>query len=358
MRILDLYILRRFIITLLFALISFILIVIVVDMVGSLDKFIDKNVPNAIIAKYYILYIPFIIILVLPVAMLLSSLCSMGQMARYNELTAMKSVGISINRILMPILIFSVLVSLFALFFAEKVVPPANQEKTSIKNNYLESFSKHIKTRITNLFWRDKMDRRIFIGYYDSREKMAHKVSIQKYSENEIIERIDAPKMKWEDSTWVLFNGYKRLFSGKNEKAIPFKTLPDHNIDFIPEQLAESQKNPEDMSYSELKKFIHEVIKNGGDPDRWTVDLHLKISIPFANFIMVLFGAPLASNKKRSGAIVGFMISLVICFIYFGFTKFTQTLGHNGTLTPVLAAWGANGLFFISGIFLLVVTKK
>ncbi|MFQ5823304.1 MAG: LPS export ABC transporter permease LptG [bacterium] len=357
MRILDLYILRRFVMTLLYALLVFILIVIFIDMVGNLGKFLDKNVPNLIIIQYYLFYIPYLFILVLPVAMLLASLFGIGQLARYNELIAIKSEGISLNRILLPLLFFSVLVSLVALIFAEIVVPPANHGKSRIKNEYLESINRPIKTRITNIFLRDKLDRRIFIGYYDSRDKTAHKVSIQKYIENKIVERLDAPQMKWQDSTWVLLSGYKRFFSGKNEEAVPFDTLQDNDIDFKPEQLAQTQKEPEDMSYKELNYFILEVKRNGGNIDRWMVDLYLKISFPFANFVMVLFGAPLASNKKRSGAIVGFIISLMICFIYFGFIKFVQTLGHNGALSPLLSAWLPNGIFFVSGIILLFKTK-
>lgn len=357
MRILDRYILRRFIVTLLFALFAFIIIFIVVDLIGNLDKFIDKNVPKIIITKFYVSYSPFIFVLVLPIAMLLASLFSMGQMARYNELTAIKSVGVSLNRILLPLLIFSFFVSLLALVFGEKIVPPANQKNSNIKNEYIKSVKKDINTRVKNIFLRDREDRRIFIDYYDSRDKTAHKVSIQKYIGNQIVERVDAPKMKWEDGTWVLYNGYKRLFSGINEQATPFKILKDPNIHFKPEQLVESNKAPEDLSYDELKTFIQEVIRNGGNPNRWLVDLHLKISIPFANLIMVLFGSPLASNKKRSGAIFGCMVSLVICFFYFGFVKFAQTLGHNGTLSPLLAAWLANAIFFVSGIFLLTVAK-
>ncbi|MFQ5864416.1 MAG: LPS export ABC transporter permease LptG [bacterium] len=357
MRILDLYILRRFVMILLYALLVFISIVIFVDMVGNLAKFIDKNVPYLIITKYYLFFIPYLFILVLPAAMLLASLFGIGQVARCNELIAMTSVGISLNRILLPLLLLSIFVSLVALVFGEMMVPQANHEKSKIKNEYLEPSRKHIKSRITNIYWRDKLDRRIFINYYDTREKTAHKVSIQIYDENQIVERLDAPTMTWQDSIWVLVGGYKRSFSGNTEQAIPFDTLKDNNIDFKPEQLAQTQKGPEDMSYAELNNFIQEVERNGGNVDLWLVDLYLKISFPFASFVMVLFGAPLASNKRSGGVIAGFIISLIICFIYFGFVKFIQTLGHAGTLSPLLSAWLPNGIFFACGGILLFKTK-
>jgi lipopolysaccharide export system permease protein len=73
---------------------------------------------------------------------------------------------------------------------------------------------------------------------------------------------------------------------------------------------------------------------------------------------MVLFGAPIASNKKRGSAIFGFIVSLFVSFIYYGFNKFIQTLGQTGHLQPLLAAWLANGIFFAAGIWLLIVTRK
>ncbi|MFQ5710077.1 MAG: LptF/LptG family permease [bacterium] len=358
MRILDVYILKRFVTILLFALISSLLIVIVVDLVGNLDKFIDKKVPFLVVVKYYVFYMPYWLLLILPIAMLLSSLFSVGHLARNNELIAMKSVSIPLSRILRPLLMLGLVISLVALAFGEKVVPLASQGKSNIEKKYIEVTVQHLRTRVTNIYWRDKLDRRIFIGYYDSFTKTANKVSIQKYLGDEIVERIDAPKMIWKDGTWVLYNGYKRSFDGNHEKAEPFRTFPETQIDFKPQQLAQTQVEPEDMSFEELKHFIAEVTKNGGNPTRWLVDLNLKLSIPFANFIMVLFGAPLASNKKRSGAIMGIFISLLICFLYFGMVKLTQTTGQNGTLSPLLAAWLSNGVFFVGGLCLLAVARK
>ncbi len=358
MRILDWYILRRFGFALIYAIVIFVLIVIFVDMVGNLARFIDRDVPKTIIAKYYLVYIPYIWILAMPIAMLLASLFSIGQMARTNELVAIKSVGVSLYRILFPMLALSVLISLLAFGFGEKIVPAANQHKSKIENTFLEPASAQSAARASNIFWRDKIDRWIFISAYDNATQTAQRVSIQQYRGNQIVERIDVPKMQWQDGAWALLNGYQRMFADGTEQAMPFEILYDHNIDITPEKILQTRVQPEDMSYRELKFFADEVKRNGGDPNRWLVDLYFKTSIPFANFIMVLFGAPLASNKKRSGAIFGVLISLLISFIYYGFNKFIQTLGQNGSVEPLLAAWLANGVFLAAGVWLLIATRK
>lgn len=358
MRILDWYILRRFAFALIFSIAAFVLIVIFVDMVGNLAKFIDRDVPKNVILKYYLVYIPYIWILAMPIAMLLASLFSIGQMARQNELIAIKAVGVSLYRILLPLLLCSALISIFAFGFGENIVPIANQKKSEIENTFLDP-NRNLETkRATNVFWRDKLNRRVFISQFDNTTKIAQKVSIQTYRGNQIIERIDAPKMQWQDSSWTILNGYKRQFADDAEEAIPFEMLHDYDLDVTPEKILQVRVQPEDMSYSELAFFINEVKRNGGDPNRWLVDLYFKTSIPFANLIMVLFGAPLASNKKRSGTIFGVLISLFISFIYYGFNKFVQTLGQNGNVEPLLAAWLANGVFLTAGIWLLVVTRK
>jgi len=112
------------------------------------------------------------------------------------------------------------------------------------------------------------------------------------------------------------------------------------------------------MSYWELKQFINNIRRNGGNPDRWLVDLYLKIAFPFANFIILLFGAPLASRKTRSGPAVSFGISLFICFLYFGIIKVAQTFGHNGTLPPFIAAWLGNIIFGIGAVYILFKMRK
>ena len=97
---------------------------------------------------------------------------------------------------------------------------------------------------------------------------------------------------------------------------------------------------------------------SGGDPDRWLVDLYLKIAFPFANFIIVLFGASLSSRKTRSGPAISFGISLLICFLYFGIIKTGQALGHNGTLSPMLAAWIGNIIFGSAAVFIFFRMSK
>lgn len=358
MRILDQYLSRKFLGVIFFALVAFITIFVVVDLVEKLDAFIKHDVPSIIIMKFYLYSMPYIVVLTLPVAMLLASLFSTGDMARRNEITAMKTSGLSLYRILLPIFIISFIISLFAMVFGEYVVPRASEKREYLNDEYLEKERESWRKRINNVYMRDDQDRRISMRYFHAATLTGSRVSIKKFNGEELVYRLDAQKIVWADSQWVIYNGYERTFANGQETAEPFEQKILENENLRPKDFAKVLKRSEEMSYKELKAFIHEIKINGGNPDQWLVDLYLKISVPFASFIIVLFGSPLSSQKRRGGAMSGFGISLAICFVYFGIIKTFQTMGHNGHFHPLFAAWIANIIFAVGGIVALIKAPK
>jgi len=238
------------------------------------------------------------------------------------------------------------------------VVPVANQTRTEIDEDYLQSDRKRSLKTLKSVMVRDSLNRRVFINRFNPRRNVASQVTVQAFNGTSILERIDIKSMKWEEGKWLLKSGYRRTFDHEGERAEPFENEIEESFTFTPEILMESQAKPEDMSYTQLKKFINDVIKNGGDPLKWQVDLNFKFSIPLANFILVLFGAPLASKKQRSGAIFGLILSSVIFLFYFGLMKFVQTLGQVGKLEPLVAAWLPNAIFLLVGTGLLIQSER
>lgn len=358
MKILDKYIIRNFLGTLAFALIAFSVIYIIIDVVGYMDKFIDRKFGLLIVIKYYLFYLPYIVILTLPVATLLASLFSVGQLSRYNELIAIQASGLSLYRILYPLFILGIIISLIAAYAGERFIPYTNQKKKELYQIYADKVKKRMEAQTKDISLQIDKNRWLLIGFFDTDLNTAFKVSIQKYSQNLVVERIDAPRMVWEKDKWCLLNGYIRQFSHNKETAQAFNDLELRDIHFQPDDIAKVQKKAEEMSYWELKNFIKEVKRTGGSPDRWLVDLYLKIAFPFANFIIILFGAPLASRKTRSGTALSFGISLFICFLYFGIIKVGQSLGHNGTLPPLFAAWMGNIFFGVGAFYILVRSSR
>lgn len=358
MRILDIYISRKFLGNLIFTIVAFSAILIIIDGVERLSEYIDKGAPAKVILQYYLYYIPYIVVLSCPIGMLLASMFAVGQMAKYQELLAMKASGISLYRILAPLFALGLIISVFMIYFAETVMPWANTKKAEVKREHIDRVSRSAPSQIANLYFHDTANRRIFIGYYNAYDKVARKVNILELEEVSVGRRIDAELMKWEDEKWVLINAYERNFLNGKETGSAFERWVIADLSLSPEDIARAQKKPEEMSFEELEHFIQQVQRNGGDPNRWLVDLYLKISFPFANLIIVLFGAPLAASRVRSTGAVGVAISMVICFLYFGAIKIGQTLGQTGTLHPMLSAWLGNLIFSAGGLIFLIRAPK
>ncbi|MFC1724695.1 LptF/LptG family permease [candidate division KSB1 bacterium] len=358
MKKIDRYISSIFIQILIFSVISFILIFVIVDLISNIDKFLNKNVPLVIVVKYYIFYLPYILVLILPAAVLIASLFSVGQLARRNELVAFKASGVSLYRITAPLLTVAFIVSVFSLLFTEYVVPVTSGKKLDIDRKYIRQVSEARITQSRNLYFEDIENRFVTIQYYDGARKKATSVNIT-YQDNETIKNIiQAKKMIWQDSLWILNEVSVRSFINGVEEMNEFSSLPMEDFSFNPDDLLDIWLKPEEMNFFQLKRFIERRRELGVDVRVWLVELMLKISFPFANFIIVLFGVPLVSKGTRSGGAIGFGIALVICFFFFGTVRIGQYLGRADMMNPVLSAWIGNIIFATIGLFLLFKSRK
>ena len=277
-------------------------------------------------------------------------------MARNNELCAMKASGIGLYRVLGTLFALSLGISLFVLVFGEEVVPAATGEAVRIKKGSAQRGASR-----ANVFLRDEAGRIVSVRYYDAARKTARDVDISVGMPGQagIAKRIVAEQMAWNGSQWVLRNGKVREFAGDTETVTPFDSLRAGSlITFVPSDFAKQRKVPEEMDYFELNAYIQKARRSGANPTKWIVESHLKLSFPFANLIMVLFGAPLSSTLRRTGKAFGFGISLGICFIYYGTIRTAQALGWNGVLPPFVAAWISNAIFGALGVVLLVKVPK
>jgi len=358
MTILDRYLIRKFLFNLLFASIAFVVVFLVVDLIENVDKFIDRDTGIAKVLLYYGYYIPYIISLTLPVSMLLACLFALGSMSQHNEIVAQKSSGISLYRIFMPLFVLGLIISVLSGFFNEIVVPEANEQRMDLYRYEIQNNPRSEGSKRNNIFLQDSKNRKVSIAFFNGLTDEALNVSVQYFNGAALSRRIDAKKMKWIDRHWVLFDAVERVFHDTTESVSTLAEWAPDDFEFKPENLLELQKQPEEMSYTELKEFVNEMQKIGNVVRKWDVELDLKIAYPFANFIIILFGAPIAAHKRRSGTAIGIGISLMVCFIYFLFIRTGQVLGHEGTLSPALGAWMGNIIFGVAGIYTLLKVRK
>ncbi|MGD0337424.1 MAG: LptF/LptG family permease [Bacteroidota bacterium] len=361
MKRIDRYIIRQFIGTLLFALLAFIILFIIIDLMEHLDDFLDSKVPEPVIVEYYIYFMPEIIKLVTPIAMLLACLFTTGRMSTSNEITVLKASGMSLYRFMLPFLIVAFLISAGSIYFNGWIVPHVNKKKIFIERVYLRWYGERYGR--DNIYFQDSQTRIVSIETFDNQRNIAWKISIQDFSDTNatvLTSRYDSRQMNW-DSTqhaWILFEGTYRTFTPAHESISSFGSLVFRSLRFTPEDVTKKIERPDEMGYREMGDFIQKQQESGNDVARWQVDFYSKISFPFASFIVVLFGVPFAATKRRSGLAVQFGISIGLCFVYLAFMKISQVFGYNGSLNPMLTAWLANIIFIAAAVMNIIRVRK
>lgn len=361
MTLIDRYIVRQFLVTAAFALLAVTVVFVVIDAMEKLDSFIDQNATTAIIAEYYLYFIPEIIKLITPVAVLLASLFVTARMTAQNELVAMKSGGISLYRLMVPYVAVALVISSVSIYFNGWVVPLANKTKFNIERVYLKK--NVISGSGANIYFQDGRTRIVSLGYYNEKQQAATRTSIQDFSDTNMTMmtgRIDALSITWDSTSrqWILRNGYQRWFDADGERLEHFVEKPAGKLGFSPDDLRKKQEKPDEMDYYDMEEFIANQQRAGQDVARWLVAFYSKISFPFASVIVVLFGVPFSSIKRRGGVGVQLGISLLICFIYLIVMKISQVFGYNGDIDPLLTAWLANILFALGALVVIMKVRK
>ncbi|MBV6511274.1 MAG: hypothetical protein FMNOHCHN_00753 [Ignavibacteriaceae bacterium] len=360
MKILDRYLLKQFGQTVFFGLLAFTSLFVVIDLMENLDDFIDNNVISSIIFEYYIMFIPEIIKLMLPVSVLFAALFTTGKMANLNELTAIKAGGVSMFRYMLPILIVCFFISVMAVYFSGYIVPLANKRKINIEMNYL---NKGYSFAGSNIFFQDSPTRIVSISYFDEPNNNALRVSIQDFDENDLTivnQRFDAGRMFYDtlSGNWVMPIGYKRTFTDSIYTTTRLDSFPLSDLNFKPADLASKQLKPEEMNLGELQQFIADQIRAGNDVRKIEIEYYSRYSFAFTSLIIVLFGLPFSANKRKGGVALQIGINILITFIYLVMMKIIQAFGKNGSLDPIMTAWMVNFIFLAASLLNLTRLKQ
>jgi len=358
MKILDLYLLSRFFKLMSFIILAGIAIFLAVDLIENLDKFIDRDVGWPMILRYYLYYIPYIIYLILPVTVLLTTLFALGSMANANEITAMKASGVSLYRILIVLGMVGITMSAGALSFGETIVPYFNKQRMDIQRHEVKKIPRSSATRRGRIYLLDGPNRLVFIGHFNGETMAAYSVQVHTTSGNTLTSRLDAKRMVYTKNRWIVYDAVRRTFQGDSVIVEKVPAFDWRELAFLPDDLMKIQSQPEEMNYWELKEYVGKLVATGADARRWRVDLSAKLATPFAVFIIVIFGVPIAVKKRRSGLMVGFGIALLTAFLYFGASNTGKMLGYKGMLEPWMAAWVGHLLFGMVGIISVAVSRK
>ncbi|MBE2189565.1 MAG: LptF/LptG family permease [Desulfobulbaceae bacterium] len=359
MKIIDRYIIKQFIFTFIFAQAALSMIFVVIDLMSNLDKFLDQNASVEVIASYYFYFMPEIIKMLTPIASLLSTLFTMGRMSTLNEITAMKSGGVSLYRIMLPFVTMAILISFAHLYFNGWVVPESNKQKHDISNKYFSTSNSNAP--IYNLYFREGPTVNLLMQHYDSDIKSGSRIAIEYFTDEvtpRLSRRIESNIILWDEvkQKWMMKQVIERIYSGNNVNTIKHDSL-EITLNITDSKIAKLKKSPDEMNFDELAEFI-EILQSGGRNVReLQIDYHGQFAFPFANFIVILFGVPFASVRRKGGIAIQIGAALVISFFYIIFLKVSQPLAQTMDIQPIVAGWMANMIFFVAGIIVIFKTK-
>lgn len=346
MRILDRYLLREFLAYTLLGVGTFAALFIVVDLFEKLDTFVDFRTSPGTVLRFYAWGLPAILTQVLPIALLLGSLLGLTQLRKHNEVTAMQGSGQSPWRLARPLLAAALLFSVLQYAMNEVIGPSAHTRQKRIMAQEIrkqQEADRRSQSEVRLL----GAGRRFWVArYFDAPTRTLREVSLQYLAAPVVRGRIDARTARWDEGIWRFEEGWIRAFADSAEAAIPFRAYGTTEPEESPSDFSRGVKDPFYMSMKELWTYAQRVGESGGETQEHLTNFHIRASFPLADLIMVLLGAALSLRVVRGGNLaIGFGLSVAIGFAYFALIRTGQTLGYNGTLPPLLAAWLGNLVF-------------
>ena len=353
MNILDRYLLREYLRAFAVALFFFIALVIIVRLLDYDLKKFEDDIDYITAAKIVLLQAPRRIMEMVPIAAFVAVFFSLGRMVRSNEFVAMKAGGISVYRILVPILIVTLIIcGLFTLFY-DRIASPAFHEAHLLQNKVRPRRGRNIvfKGKNNRIFYSQRI-------VLDER-KISHLTIYEHNTENQLDRITFAKSATWTPTQWELTDGYIRHFERGVE--VDYETFDTYAIDRHedPTRFIGSEKDPRAMTIKELREQIAYKQEAGQIHRKERVKLYHKTAYPFAAVVVVMLGAPIAIRFGRAGFFAGLVIAFFISFIYWALSFATlEGLSESGKLHPFVASWGANILYAVVGSIMIWRTPK
>ena len=354
MRILDRYILREFLKTYLIIFFSFAVVFIVIDVIDNLPRLLRSGATAELGTLYYLLRLPYLIVLTSPVTVLLTGLFMMNSLSKHNESVAIRAAGISIKRAMLPLFLLGAIISLGVMLLGEYVLPWAEAKRIYVYNVQIKGEPAEDSMLKSRVHYQGTKNDFYYFGFFDGYRNNLRIIdlTVVDYKDKEIAEHVTASGAVWKDDKWILEDCEIRKF----DKGVQtyFRHYPSTDLpllDVKPRDFVRITTKTLSLNFFALRQYIATLQKMGENANREIVDLHMKIAFPLTNLIVIFFFIPIATSNIRSkGRGLIFLMGLVVCFAYLIAVRVTQSLGYNGVIPPVWAAWTPNLFFALLGL--------
>lgn len=353
-KILDWYIIKKFIGTYFFSIALIISIAIVFDVNENLEKFTRYQAPlKAIVVDYYWNFVPYYSNLFSPLFVFIAVIFFTTKLAGNSEIISMLAAGVSFKRLLRPYMISAALISLLTFYLGSYVIP----EGTIIRQNFETMYkNKKRNTSADNVQLQVSNGVIAYMQHYDNKRKKGFGFSLDKFENKKLVSHMTAREIQYDTLSDSKYHWTAKSWRIRELKGLKEQISSGHTLDTLimmePTDLVFSKGQQETFTNPQLREYISKQTDRGsGNVVQYEVEYHKRIASCFASFILTIIGASLSSRKRKGGMGVYLGIGLALSFGYIMLQTVSSTFAINANTPPMLAAWIPNITFAIVAYF-------
>lgn len=357
--ILDRYVLRVFVGVFLMVLLSGIALSVIADLSENLDDVLKNRPPAWMVFDYYKFLSLQISYDIAPIVVLVTTLIVFSLLARTNEVTACKALGVSLFRLAVPAIAASLLISALCGLLETEVLAASNQRVSQLRDR-IHGRTTPRSVRRADQQWLIGEGRYVY-NYlnYDPRSEALQRLQVFEFNDRyQLIARLVAASAKHTGTGWVFTDGWARSFAGFETGYQPFKGPVKVDLPEEPAYFAAEMRRPNEMTYGELVDYVRELKASGQAVPELEVSLHNKIAFPVASLVMALVGLPFSFRLERKGALYGLGVALALGMFFIGVFAFFRTLGQVGVFPPAVAVWSPAAIFSLLAAYLFLGVRS
>ncbi len=358
MKLLDRYIIRKYLSTFVVMLGMFIPISVLVDLSQKIDKFKQYELTQSEILSHYYDFVWVFGYMLFPIFLFLSVIWFTSKLASNTEVIAILSSGVSFYRYLRPFVIAATFIALLAFGASMFWVPNASERYNDFEYTYI---NKNQKVRLTeNIYKQLSENDFVYMSNYNANRKIGYNFTWEHFEGDELQYKIKAQNIRWveKDSLHRLTKYFQRSILN-DEEFIRNESRLDTLFNFDLDELVPVTYKAQTLNFFELNYYI-KVERENGSPliNHHLLVRHKRWAIPISAFILTLIAVAVASFKKRGGMGVNLAMGIILAFLYIFFDKIFEVMVEKSNFTPWIAAWTPNTLFAILSIYLLRYAKR
>ena len=360
MKIIDRYIIKKFLGTFVFALALIMTIAVVFDFAEKIDDFMQNEAPvDAIVFDYYLNFIPYFAILFAPLFVFITVIFFTSKMAQNTEIVAILNSGMSFRRMMWPYFISSLAIGISTFFVTNFVIPQSNLKRLDFEEKYYKA--RYRNTQLVSIHRQVYPDVYMYMESYNPISRSGRNFTLEHFDrDGRLLSKLSSASVRWDtlSNKWSAWNYFIRDISDSLEVLSTGRRI-DTTLTISPADFSRSPEFVGTMTYRELHDYIDLLNLQGSEEIKiFQVEKHRRFSMPFSVFILTLIGVSLSSQKVRGGIGMKIGIGLMLSFTYILFMQFASQFSLKGNLDPMLAMWIPNIAYTFIGVFLYRIAPK